>query len=272
MTSDDAYRLRYGTSTSFPPPAVWNDVLAQQLGHRSVRAYRPDPVSDETLAALVAAAQSAPTSGNLQLWSVVAVRDDERRTRLAKLAGEQDFIVQAPLFLVWLADLARARHITTALGSATAEAADFVEAALLAFVDVALAAQNAALAAESLGLGTVFVGAVRNRPLEVAAELALPPNVFPVFGLAVGHPDRFDETAVKPRLPQQAVLHHEQYDLEPQAAQVTTYEEVLNAFYADAGLPAGWIDRVITRFGTVDGLKGREHLREALRLRGFQLR
>jgi nitroreductase len=272
MTSDDAYRLRYGSDTSFVPPAAWNDVLARQLGHRSVRAYRPDPVPDDTLAALIAAAQSAPTSGNLQLWSVVAVREEERRTRLAKLAGEQGFIAEAPLFLVWLADLARARHITTELGSANAEAADFVEAAVLAFVDVALAAQNAALAAESLGLGTVFVGAIRNRPLDVSEELSLPPNVFPVFGLTVGHPDRLDETAVKPRLPQQAILHHEQYELEPQAAHVESYEEVLNAFYTDAGLPTGWIDRVSARFGAVSGLKGREHLREALRVRGFELR
>jgi nitroreductase len=272
MDPDVAYRLRYGASTSFAPPAAWNDVLELQLDHRSVRSYRPDPVPDDALAALIAAAQSAPTSGNLQLWSVVAVRDEERRTRLAKLAGEQGFIAQAPLFLVWLADLARARLITTELGAATAEGADFVEAALLAFVDVSLAAQNAALAAESLGLGTVFVGAIRNRPLDVAAELGLPPNVFPVFGLTVGRPDRFAGTAVKPRLPQQAVLHHEQYDLEPQTAQAETYEKVLNDFYAKAGLPAGWIDRVVTRFGTTAGLKGREHLREALRTQGFQLR
>jgi nitroreductase len=288
MTVDEAYRLRYGAGTTFAPPAVWNDVLAQQLGHRSVRDYRPDPVPDETLSALIAAAQSAPTSGNLQLWSVVAVRDADRRTRLAKLAGEQDFIARAPLFLVWLADLARARHITTELGPASAEGAasaeaavsaggvvsaegaEFVEAAVLAFVDVALAAQNASLAAESLGLGTVFVGAVRNNPLEVSDELGLPPNVFPVFGLTVGYPDDFDRTAVKPRLPQEAVLHHERYELE--SAHVTTYEGLLNTFYTEAGLPTGWIDRVIHRLGTVEGLKGREHLREALQTRGFELR
>lgn len=272
MTQDEAYRLRYGAGASFAPPTVWNDVLAQQLGHRSVRTYRPDPVPDDTLTALIAAAQSAPTSGNLQLWSVVAVRDVDRRTRLAKLAGEQDFIARAPLFLVWLADLARARHVTTELGAATAEAADYVEAALLAFTDVALAAQNASLAAESLGLGTVFVGAIRNHPLEVSDELGLPPHVFPVFGLTVGRPDQFDATAVKPRLPQEAVLHHEQYELQPQAAHVKTYEQLLNDFYTTVGLPSGWIDRVITRFGAVAGLKGREHLRAALQARGFELR
>jgi hypothetical protein len=226
--ADSSYRTRYGSSTAFAPPAAWNDVLAQQLAHRSVRAYRPDPVPDDTLTALIAAAQSAPTSGNLQLWSVVAVRDEARRTRLAELAGEQDFIAQAPLFLVWLA--------------------------------------------ESLGLGTVFVGAIRNRPLDGAAELGLPPNVFPVFGLTVGHPDRLDDAAVKPRLPQQAVLHHETYELEPQEAHVHAYEQALNTFYANAGLPTSWVARVAARFGTVAGLKGREHLREALHIRGFELR
>ncbi|WP_343965343.1 NADPH-dependent oxidoreductase [Kribbella koreensis] len=269
-TAEESYRLRYGAG--FEVPGEWSAVLEQQLAHRSVRGYRAEAVSDETLAALVAAAQSAPTSGNLQLWSVVAVRDDGRRARLAELAGDQQFIVDAPLLLVWLADLARARQVTTEIGSATAEGADFVEAALLSFIDVALAAQNASLAAESLGLGTVFVGAIRNRPLEVAEELGLPPNVFPVFGLTVGHPELGNEAAVKPRLPQQAVLHHEQYALEPQLAHVEAYEELLNAFYATAGLPGSWVKRVAHRFGSVAGLKGREHLRGALRTQGFELR
>jgi nitroreductase len=271
VSAEASYRLRYGGQVVGEPPAQWTEVLAQQLAHRSVRRYRPEgEVSDDTLSALIAAAQSAPTSGNLQLWSVVAVRDDARRRRLAELAGEQDFIAQAPLFLVWLADLARARQVTSSVGTSTAEGADFVEAALLSFIDVALAAQNASLAAESFGLGTVFVGAIRNKPLEVAAELGLPPNVFPVFGLTVGHPDELAPTAVKPRLPQDAVLHREQYSLDP--THLDSYEDVLNGFYASEGLPAGWAKRVAHRFGSVAGLKGREHLREALRIRGFELR
>ncbi|MEV8373095.1 NADPH-dependent oxidoreductase [Kribbella sp. NPDC056861] len=280
ISAETPYRLRYGAEAAFDVPAEWTEVLELQLAHRSVRSYRPDPVSDETLTALIAAAQSAPTSGNLQLWSVVAVRDNARRSRLAHLAGDQGFIEEAPLLLVWLADLARARQVTTELASpspgdpdfSAAEGADFVEAALLSFVDVALAAQNASLAAESLGLGTVFVGAIRNRPLDVAAELGLPSNVFPVFGLTVGHPADLTETAVKPRLPQQAVLHHERYALEPQAAHVKAYEDLLNAFYTRAGLPTSWITRVAHRFGTTAGLKGREHLRAALKTQGFELR
>jgi hypothetical protein len=88
----------------------------------------------------------------------------------------------------------------------------------------------------------------------------------------IGHPDRLDESTVKPRLPQQAVLHHERYELEPQAAHLDSYEKTLNSYYSAAGLPMSWTQRVATRFGSIAGLKGREHLREALRVSGFQLR
>ncbi|WP_132210849.1 hypothetical protein [Kribbella steppae] len=66
------------------------------------------------------------------------------------------------------------------------------------------------------------------------------------------------------------MLHHETYEL--QAAHLKGYDEVLNTFYSQAGLPESWFQRVATRFGTVGGLKGREHLRDALHRLGFELR
>lgn len=143
---------------------------------------------------------------------------------------------------------------------------------MVGFIDAALAAQNAALAAESLGLGTVYIGALRNHPVEVAAELGLPPHVVAVFGLVVGRPDPARPAAVKPRLPQEAVLHHETYDLGRQDGPVATYDQVLTAFYAAEGLPGQWVDRVADRFGSVAGLRGRERLRAALLELGFPLR
>jgi hypothetical protein len=96
---------------------VVNEVLSLQLARRSVRRFGTRPVSDEELGALVAAAQSAPTSSNLQPWSVVAVRDPERKRRLARLAAGQAFIAEAPLFLVWIADLGRARRLASRNGA-----------------------------------------------------------------------------------------------------------------------------------------------------------
>ena len=190
-----------------------SEVLDLLLAHRSVRKFAPGDVTDDHLQAMVAAAQSAPTSSNLQPWSVVVVRDPERKARLATYAAGQRFVEEAPVLLVWVADLSRARRLAARAGTAV-DAADYLETTIIGFVDTALAAQNAVVAAESLGLGTVFVGAIRNHPDKVAAELGLPPHAVATFGLAVGVPDPTESAGIKPRLPQAAVVHHERYDAE----------------------------------------------------------
>ena len=68
------------------PPAQWNEVLEIILNHRSVRGFLPDQLPDGTLELLIAAAQSASSSSNLQFWSVVAVQESERKSRIAELA------------------------------------------------------------------------------------------------------------------------------------------------------------------------------------------
>ena len=108
---DVSVSARYGEPAA--TLGVVNDVLSLQLAHRSVRQFDPREVTDDELSALVAAAQSAPTSSNLQPWSVIAVRDPARKARLARLAGDQAFIEQAPLFLVWVADLGRAHRLAS---------------------------------------------------------------------------------------------------------------------------------------------------------------
>ena len=76
-----------------------------------------------------------------------------------------------------------------------------MEEFIVGVVDAALAAQSALIAAESLGLGAVYIGAMRNLPEQIAAELALPPHVFAVFGMSIGYPDPARATGIKPRLP-----------------------------------------------------------------------
>lgn len=133
---------------------------------------------------LIAAAQSASTSSNLQTWSVVAVEDQQRKEELSKLAGNQAHIKQVPLFLVWLADLARLSSIADSRGISH-DALEYLEMFVTATIDASLAAQNAAVAAESLGLGTVYIGGIRNHPQEVAEILNLPYGVLekldPIF-------------------------------------------------------------------------------------------
>jgi nitroreductase len=263
-------RQRYG-ATDAPSGLHWNEVITSLPAHRSVRAYLPQPLPKGALETAIAAAQSAASSSNLQVWSVVAVEEPARKARLAAFAGDQKQIAQAPLFLVWLADLSRLKRLAEARGIETA-GLSYLELLVVGIVDTALAAQNAVAAFESQGLGTVYIGALRNNPGPVAAELGLPPHVFPVFGLTVGHPDPTRPAAIKPRLAQAAVLSRETYSTAGEVEAVARYDSALEAFQQEQGQAVeGWSARAIERIRTPQALHGRHHLRQALHDRGFDL-
>jgi nitroreductase len=272
LTDNVLLQARYGTN-AVPPAGKLNELLRCLLAHRTVRAYLPDALPPGTLETLVAAAQSAASSSNLQLWSVIAVEDAGRKARLAQIANRQAHIEQAPLLLVWLADLSRADRMAAAQGR-TLEGSDYLESFVVAALDAALAAQNAAAAAESMGLGTCYIGALRNDPERVAAELGLPPRAMAVFGLCVGREDPARPAEIKPRLPQPVVVFRERYA--PQQAemgQVAIYDKAVSAFSRAQGMgDVSWTDRVFARLGSYKGLYGRERLRSMLNALGFELR
>lgn len=264
---------RYGDD-SLPPPAAWSPVIEHLLGHRSVRAFLPDPVDTARLDAIIAAAQSAASSSNLQAWSVVAVRNPDTRATLAQLAGNQDHVRDAPLQLVWLADLARLEHLAQQHDRPCA-ALDTLEMFTVAVIDATLAAQNAVAAAESLGLGTVYIGGMRNHPQEVATLLGLPPRVVAVFGLCVGTPDPARPAAIKPRPPQSVVLHHERYTpLSEQQAGIEAYDQAMAHFYRQQNMQVhgSWSVHSAKRVAGPETLSGREQLVERLQQRGFALK
>ncbi len=266
-----ALLARYGQADDVPP-GPWNPVLESIMGHRSVRAYKPDPLPHGTLETIVAAAQSAATSTNMQNWSVVAISDPALRADLARMAAGQRHVTECPLFLVFLADLSRVARVGEEAG-AMLEALPYLETFLVAAMDAAIAAQNAAVAAESLGLGTVYIGAIRNNPEGVAAALGLPPGAVAVTGLCIGYADsEREQAAVKPRLPQAAVLHRNRYDDADRAARAS-YDKVLLASSANSErISHTWTERVVSRLGTLSALAGRDKLREALERLGLPLR
>jgi nitroreductase len=257
---------------SLPPPPQWNQVLETIINHRSVRGFLPDALPEGTLELLIAAAQSASTSSNLQVWSVVAVQEPEHKGRLATLASNQQFIRDAPLLLVWLADLARLNGIA-ADRQLQVEGTQFTEAFILGIVDATLAAQSALIAAESLGLGSVYIGAMRNHPEKVAAELGLPPGVFAVFGMSVGWPDPARATGIKPRLPQGVVLHREVYDGELKREAIDQYNGVARDYMREQGMKEqDWTTQAMNRLKDREAMHGRDRMREALRNLGFELK
>jgi nitroreductase len=262
------WRYRDGAA----PQGPWNDTIATILGHRSVRAFLPDPLPEGALERLVAAASSASTSSNLQTWSVVAVEDQARKDRLAELGSRQKHISECPLYLVWCVDHSRL-HLAAAERQMVLTGLDFLEPYIVGVVDATLAAQNAAIALESLGLGFVYIGGMRNHPEEVAATLGLPPHVMALFGMCVGYPDPAKPADIKPRLPLEAVLHREQYSPDGHTATVAAYDARLVEFQREQGMRENpWTELATNRVHTAQSLHGRDRIREALNTLGFPVR
>jgi FMN reductase (NADPH) len=225
---------------------------------------------------IVAAGQRSSTSSNLQSYSVVAVTDPEKRTRLAELCGAQKFVLEAPVFLAWCADLSRLERISQMRGYQ--QVTEHVESFLVAAVDAAIAMQTAALAAESMGLGMCYVGAIRNEPEKVIALLGLPSLVFPVAGMTLGWPA--GELRIRPRLPLEAVLHWERYDVGGEEEALRAYDQAMveTGIYQGRQVPVPGVSDEVEDYGWMEHSARRVSkpmrmgLGRVLRQQGFGLR
>jgi FMN reductase (NADPH) len=243
--------------------------------HASVRHYKPDSLPASVIETIVQAGQCASTSSNMQAYSVVAVTDTAKRQRLADLCGNQQFIAEAPVFLAWLADLARLDRACELRGYT--QVTEHVESFLIPAVDAAIAAQNAALAAESLGLGICYIGSIRNHPQEIIELLGLPRLTFPITGMTVGWPSR--EPRLKPRLPLPAILHWESYQADQDAA-LLEYDRTMAAtgIYAGRQVPTPGKPEVVEDYGWLEHTARRVskavrvEMRAVLEKQGFNLK
>jgi nitroreductase len=195
------------------------DVLTVLERRVSCREFRTEPVDDRLIALVIEAARRAPTSSNLQAYSLIVVRDHRTRRRLADLAGGQAHVAVAPVFIAFCADVWRLERACALSGLEFA--GDTLEMGLVAVLDAAHAGMCASLAAETRGLGSVMIGGLRNNPIEVARLLRLPRRVFAVFGLCLGWPRALDQP--KSRLPARAVVHDEAYSQEDVDRSLVTY-------------------------------------------------
>ncbi len=200
-----------------------NQTIDLILSHRSIRQFTAEPIAPQQLDAILAAAQSASTSSFMQVTSIVRVTEPEVRQQLAMLAGNQPYVVQAAEFLVFCADYYRHSQIVPEAQTG------YAEQLLIGAIDGALMAQNALLAAQSLGLGGVYIGGIRNNPAEVSELLGLPHQVIPLFGLCLGHPDQQPEQ--KPRLPKALVVHQDRYQQQLDRDLLARYDQQIADYY-----------------------------------------
>ncbi len=244
-----------------------NQTIALLKSHRSIRKFTEQAVSDDLVAEIVACGQAAATSSNVQATTVIRVRDPETRASLAACAGGQPYVADAPVLLMYCADLSRSAVACDIAGGEFHPG--MTEHFMIATIDVALAAQNAVVAAESLGLGICYIGGIRNKPQEAADLLKLPEQVYPVFGLCLGFPDQNPE--VKPRLPLSAILHEEHYCADQVVSGIGDYDPVVREYYktrTGGTKDSNWSQEM----SSLVGKESRPHMKEFLSMRGFQMK
>jgi len=240
------------------------DVMRQ---HRSIRSFTGQAVPDHLLQEIIMAAQFASTSNFVQAYTIIQVTDQEKRKKIAELAGPQPWVEQCPLFLVFCADLKRARKACRKHG--VSMASGYTEQFIIATVDAALVAQNTLLAAESLGLGGVYIGGIRNDPQLVCELLAIPDLVYPVFGMCLGYPAEMPEQ--KPRLPLEIILRKDSHGAGEEEPLLEDYDQRCRQYYrlrSNAGRQECWTRQVADMMS----YPLRPHMRAFLEKKGFVLR
>ncbi len=179
-----------------------NETLDLLCKRKSVRAYSDQPVTEEEKDLILQAAFRAPTAGNMMLYSIIDVEDQALKDRLAETCDHQPFIAKAPYVLLFLADYQRWFDYYTASGVErrsqelglpyrTPQVGDL----MLACCDALIAAQTAVIAAESLGIGSCYIGDITEW-YEIHRELFnLQPYTFPIALVCFGHPAASERSA-----------------------------------------------------------------------------
>lgn len=174
---------------------------------------------------IVRAGQRAPSACNLQTYSIIWVRDEKLKDRVLDASKVSDSIRSAPVVLVICADIRRLSLTLDHLRHEHCLRHGYGYALkAMSIIDACLVAENMTLAAECLGLGSVFIGtAFANK--ELIEALKLPPGALPLMLLCIGYPD--EKPPIRPRLPIKSILHVDEYR-EPTDEEIDSFLKIMD--------------------------------------------
>lgn len=225
-----------------------NPTLDMILARRSLRAYLEKPLLQAEKDAILEAAMRAPTAGNMMLYSIIEVADQALKEKLVKTCDNQPFIARSSFVLIFLADYQRwvdyfdycgAEARCKELGGQPRkpQEGDF----LLACADALIAAQTAALAAESLGIGSCYIGDIKENYETHQEMFNLPPYVFPAAMLCFGYPRPVKAPHRRtPRYDREFIVHHNTYqrvnisEMDRMAAPINAHYFALGKYFTGA--------------------------------------
>jgi len=254
-----------------------NKVIKLLKSHRSIRKFLNKKIEEEKIKVIIESAQSASTSSYLQLYTIIGIEDKSILKEISKIKNmeiqnqpesaqteNQDYIVSCALFLVFCADLYRLKFISD-LKNYKIKIGN-LDSLISSTLDVAIAAQNAMITAESLGLGGVYVGSIRNNPQKICELLHIPQYVFPVLGMSLGYPDQ--EIEKKPRLPINVIFKNEKYDITGDIGKIELYDSVVKKYYSNRvgnKKSISWSEQIDRKLSK----ERRPHLKKFLVSKGF---
>jgi nitroreductase len=238
-TVADLIEARFGLPTGAGRAMAAEGTVAQLLAHRTHRRYKPDPVPDEILEVVLAAALSAPSKSDLQQVAVIVVRDRAKQAAIGGWIPDMPWIATAPLFVVFCGDHRRMRRVSELRNRPFPN--DTLDMFMNAAVDTGLVLQSFITAAEALGLGCCPISVVRNHVEKLADLLALPPGVFPVAGLTVGYPSQTGWISM--RLPTALTVHTDCYDDSRFTEEIASYDRRREARHATPRESQRFVDR-----------------------------
>lgn len=180
-----------------------NGVIRQLKERKSVRVFTERPITEQETAAILEAAVNAPTAGNQQLYTIIRVTDPRLKAQLAESCDHQPFIEKAPLVLVFCADCRKWYQAFSQFGCQPRDPG--VGDLMLAVSDATIAAHNAVVAAQSLGIGSCYIGDIMENAETQRQLLSLPEYVFPAAMLVFGYPT---EQQMKRQKPPRSAMEH----------------------------------------------------------------
>ena len=205
-----------------------NETLKTQLEHRTIREFKEDNVPEEIVNQLIQVAGRTATSNGMQACSIIRVTDPAIKKELADICN-QEYVARMPELWIFIVDQYRNGQIADENDCHTDSISD-MDRFFQGFTDGCLMAQNVVNAAESIGLGTVYLGSILNNPSKTLKILNLPKRTFPALGLGFGYPNQNPQ--LKPRMDMGLRIFENRYKFFDNYNDVIKeYDEILQTYY-----------------------------------------
>jgi len=247
-----------------------NETIRTQLAHRTIREFKDQKIPSEVFELLMEVARRTATSTGMQASSIIRVTDFELKSKIAEICN-QEYVARAPEFLIFIVDQYRNNQIAKEQNCFVETAKD-MDRFFASFTDACIMAQNLVTAAESMGLGTVYLGSILNDSEKICELLKLPELTFPVIGLGLGYPNQNPQ--LKPRMEMRLRVFENAYTaFENYLDEIKEYDAEMRTYYdlREPGKPvAGFSTQVVNRFK--QSIPKRQEVLNAIRKQGFDLK